>query len=122
VDAFDPAALKEFRGGPIAVGAAQSDVAILLAAAVTRVPVRAVRYRTLCVPQRFRGVPLPVARFAAMLAPLACPVHVWTVNDPAEARLLWQAGVRGIISDDPAAMLALRAAMYGGASAVEARR
>lgn len=113
VDSFDAGALDAFRGGPIAVGAAQGDVALLLAATMTRYPVRAVRYRALCIPQRFRGLRLPIARFAALLAPLACPVHVWTVNDPAEARLLWQAGVRGIITDDPATMLRLRAELYG---------
>jgi glycerophosphoryl diester phosphodiesterase len=97
VDAFDAGALGPFRGSPIAVGAAQSDVALLLAAAVARLPVRAVRYRALCVPRWFRGIPLPVLRFATMLGPLSCPVHVWTVNDPAEARLLWQGGVHGIM-------------------------
>jgi glycerophosphoryl diester phosphodiesterase len=113
VDAFDAAALTPFRGTAIAVGAAQREVAWLLAAAVARLPVRAVPYRALCIPRSFRGIPLPVARFAAMLAPLACPVHVWTVNDPAEARLLWAGGVRGIISDDPGTMLRLRAELYG---------
>jgi glycerophosphoryl diester phosphodiesterase len=36
-------------------------------------------------------------------------VHVWTVNEPAEALQLWRDGVQGIISDDPALMLATRA-------------
>jgi glycerophosphoryl diester phosphodiesterase len=108
VDAFDAGALSPFRGSAVAVGAAQSDVALLLAAAVSRVPVRAVRYRALCVPRWFRGIPLPVLRFASILRPISCPVHVWTVNDPEEARLLWQGGVQGIISDDPGPMLRLR--------------
>jgi len=34
---------------------------------------------------------------------------VWTVNEPAEALQLWRHGVQGIISDDPALMLATRA-------------
>ncbi len=113
VDAFDAAALTPFRGGPIALGAAQRDVAWLLAAAMARLPVRAVAYRALCIPPTFRGLPLPLARFATMLAPLGCPVHIWTVNDPAEARRLWAAGVRGIISDDPGTMLRLRGELYG---------
>jgi glycerophosphoryl diester phosphodiesterase len=113
VDAFDAASLTPFRGSPIALGAAQGEVAWLLAAAVARVPVRSVPYRALCIPRSFRGIPLPVGRFAALLAPLDCPVHVWTVNDPAEARLLWEIGVRGIISDDPGTMLRLRGELYG---------
>jgi glycerophosphoryl diester phosphodiesterase len=35
-------------------------------------------------------------------------VHVWTVNSAAEARRLWSLGVQGIISDDPAVILAAR--------------
>jgi glycerophosphoryl diester phosphodiesterase len=35
-------------------------------------------------------------------------VHVWTVNDPAQARRLWSAGVQGIISDDPGLMRSAR--------------
>jgi len=34
--------------------------------------------------------------------------HIWTVNDPQEAQRLWRLGVQGIISDDPAAILAVR--------------
>ncbi|WP_367079243.1 glycerophosphodiester phosphodiesterase family protein [Luteitalea sp.] len=37
-------------------------------------------------------------------------IHVWTVNDAAQAHALWRAGVQGIIGDDPAAMLAAREA------------
>jgi glycerophosphoryl diester phosphodiesterase len=36
-------------------------------------------------------------------------VHVWTVNSPAVATDLWQSGVNGIITDDPALMLRVRA-------------
>lgn len=33
------------------------------------------------------------------------PTHVWTVNDPSVARLLWALGVNGIITDDPGTIL-----------------
>jgi glycerophosphoryl diester phosphodiesterase len=36
---------------------------------------------------------------------------VWTINSPAVAKDLWTAGVNGIISDDPAVMLKLRATL-----------
>ncbi|MFL6665309.1 MAG: glycerophosphodiester phosphodiesterase family protein [Rhizobacter sp.] len=36
-------------------------------------------------------------------------IHVWTINDPADAIRLWNIGVQGILSDEPATMLAARA-------------
>jgi glycerophosphoryl diester phosphodiesterase len=53
-------------------------------------------------------VPVVDRRFLAVCRRFGVPVHVWTVNDPAEAERLWACGVRGIISDDPASMLRLR--------------
>jgi len=37
-----------------------------------------------------------------------CRVHVWTINDTATAKALWDAGVNGVVTDDPAVMLRLR--------------
>ena len=78
-----------------------------MACALSGYPVRTVLYRAVCIPTSYSGLPLPVARFARLLAPLGVPVHVWTVNEPTEARRLWANGVRGIISDDPGTMLRL---------------
>lgn len=109
VDAFDSAALTPFADSRIAVGSSRNDVARLLAMTTMRIPVRRVPYRVVCIPTSYSGIRLPVARFAEVLEPLGVPVHVWTVNDPAEASRLWSVGVRGIISDDPGVMLELRA-------------
>jgi hypothetical protein len=74
---------------------------------------------------RHGPLPLPVGRFARLLARHGVPVHIWTVNDAAAARVLWGLGVRGIVSDDPATILAARAARMEGsdarASALDAR-
>jgi glycerophosphoryl diester phosphodiesterase len=111
VDAFDAAALTPFRGSRIAIGSSRGDVARLLATTTAALRPRAVPYRAVCVPLGYYGLPLPVARFAAALRPLGVPVHVWTVNDPVVATRLWRAGIAGIISDDPAVMLAAREAL-----------
>jgi len=108
VDAFDSACLAPFAGSRIPVGSSRNDVARLMAMVLAGVRVRAVPYRVVCVPTSYSGLPLPVTRFARALEPLGVPVHVWTVNDPAEARRLWACGVRGIISDDPGVMLQVR--------------
>jgi glycerophosphoryl diester phosphodiesterase len=66
-------------------------------------------------PQPFDAVAMPPARYGLPLPvggyvrAAGVPVHVWTVNDAARARRLWSRGVCGIVTDDPAAMLQVRA-------------
>ena len=103
VASFDPRALNVFRDAPFAIGATQPDVARLLAAALggvrlaTRPP-----FHVASVPRRWRGLPLPVGRFARLLRPWGVTVHVWTVDEAPVAAALWRAGVHGVISNDPA--------------------
>ncbi len=47
-------------------------------------------------------------RFLAATARVGLPVHVWTVDDAADARRLWSAGVTGIITNRPGLMAELR--------------
>jgi glycerophosphoryl diester phosphodiesterase len=109
VDSFDPTALSTFADSQIPVGASQRDVArsiieILLGRSVTPFA-----FRAFCIPLKYRRIPLPVRRLARVAPQQNCVVHVWTINDPAMATRLWTDGVRGIISDDPAAMVRARA-------------
>ena len=108
VASFLDAAVAPFRGSPYATGAARGDVARLLAASLAGVRVRPA-YRLASVPPSYNGLPLPLGRFARALRPAGVPVHVWTVDRPDEARALWAAGVVGMVSNDPAAILAARA-------------
>ena len=62
----------------------------------------------LSVPIRYRGLPVPTRRFVAAARRLGCPVHVWTVNDPATARRLWARGVAGVVTNEPKAMVESR--------------
>ena len=109
VASFLDAAVAPFRGSPYATGAARGDVARLLAASLAGVRVRPA-YRLASVPPSYNGLPLPLGRFARALRPAGVPVHVWTVNDAAEARALWLAGVCGIVTDDPGGIRAARLA------------
>lgn len=108
VDAFDSACLSPFAGSRVAVGSSRNDVARLMACALAGIPIRRVPYRVVCIPTRYSGLSLPIGRFTRILGRLGVPVHVWTVNDTAEATRLWALGVRGVISDDPGPMLRLR--------------
>lgn len=108
VAAFNENAMTAFHGSGIAQGGSRRDTAMLLWRALMRVPVSRVDFNVLCMPPSHRGVPLPVGGYASMLAPLGVPVHVWTIDDPLEAERLRRRGVRGIISNDPGAMLGHR--------------
>jgi glycerophosphoryl diester phosphodiesterase len=106
VAAADPAALEQFREPPFACAASGPEISALYRAALLRRRPPAVRYRCLSVPERHRGLPVPTRRFVAVARELGCPVHVWTVNDPAAARRHWARGVAGIVTNLPARIAA----------------
>ena len=100
-------ALAPFRGSAIASGASQGEVARLYARAVLPGSPRRIPYHALCIPPVYRNIlPLPVLRFARMARAADACTHVWTVDDPARALRYWAGGVNGIITNDPARMLA----------------
>ena len=66
-------------------------------------------YDVLSLTSRYLGLPIPIRQMAASARKVGVPTQVWTVNDPDEARVLWAAGVAGIVTDDPAAILRARA-------------
>lgn len=109
VDSFHEAALVPFNGSRIARGPSRDGLVRLIARLFLPVGKSAkVGPAALCIPRRYRGFPLPVKRLAALMRSAGKPVHVWTVNDPEEARELWGIGCAGMITDDVPAMLAAR--------------
>jgi glycerophosphoryl diester phosphodiesterase len=95
------AALQLFRQLPFATAASGREIGALYRAVLLRRRPAAVPYRTLSVPERHRGLRVPTRSFVAAARALDCPVHVWTVNDPAAARRLWGVGVCGIVTNVP---------------------
>jgi glycerophosphoryl diester phosphodiesterase len=108
VASFDDSVLAPFRGGGFKVSSTQRDVVRLLIPAQLGLAIQRPRFDTMCIPRTFRGLPLPVGALARALGRLGILVHVWTVDSPATARDLWRVGVRGIITNDPAVMIAER--------------
>jgi len=108
VDSFSRDALRVFADSRIAYGASSGDVARLMRDVLVGGAVTPIKYKALCVPLSYYGLPLPVRRFARVAPQHNCRVHVWTINSPAVAKNLWSSGVNGIITDDPALMLKLR--------------
>lgn len=69
---------------------------------------RRLAFDVLSLTSRFRGIPIPVELMAAAARRAGVPTQVWTVNDPAAAVRYWGAGVAGVLTDDPAALLRVR--------------
>ena len=108
VAGFEPASTMPMRHGAIALGASTPDVARLLVPALLRRRVPRPWYRALCIPPMYHGIPVPIGSIVRTTREHGVVTHVWTVNEPSRAQRLWRQGVQGIISDDPALMLAAR--------------
>jgi len=108
VASFDAGTIGPLRGAGFALGACTPEVVKLVLAALARRPFGALPFRALCIPPRWHGIPVPIAALARALRDSATVIHVWTINDPAAALRLWRLGVQGIVSDDPALILAMR--------------
>lgn len=113
VGSFHGSHLAAFAGTRIGTLATRSAAVRLLLLGRARAP----RYAALAVPHRLGGVALPMRRLAAAARRAGRAVHVWTINEPAIARSLWDAGASGMVSDDPGRLVAARA----GASGLSAR-
>jgi len=111
---FVDRALDPFVGSAIPRASSMSEVRSLYWRALLRLAVADVPFRCVSIPRWFKQLPLPLGGYATILRPHGVPVHVWTVDDPGRARRLWRAGLSGIITNDPAVLLAARA---GAASA-----
>jgi glycerophosphoryl diester phosphodiesterase len=97
-------ALRLFREPPFATAASGAEIGALYRAVLFRRVPESVPYRCLSVPLRHRGLPVPTRGFVTAARRLGCAVHVWTVNEPATAQLLWGRGVAGVVTNYPKLM------------------
>ncbi len=109
VGSFLHGAMRVVRARSLPSGASRRDIIALLLRGVVRLAPRRLPFAAMCLPEASNGITLPIARFAAWGRAIGVPVHIWTVNAAADAHRLWDAGVTGMISDDPEAILAARA-------------
>jgi glycerophosphoryl diester phosphodiesterase len=109
VDSFSSSALNVFRDSRIARGAGRNGIVKILAASLTgRASAVPAHVSALAIPRKYYGVPLPVGHLVRTMRAARKPIHIWTVNEPAEAHEMWALGVSGIITDDVRAILAAR--------------
>lgn len=113
VASFLEEALQPFYQEPeIPTGASRQGIMRLWLSATTGLPAPRSRYKAYAVPDRFRDrIHVPTVRFIRAARRGGCPVHVWTVNDPGRARMLWQRGGAGMITNFPGLMVAERSSM-----------
>jgi glycerophosphoryl diester phosphodiesterase len=109
VGSFLHPAMEAVRRASQDSGASRRDMVALYARSLVRLRPHRLPYTAMCIPEHFGALTLPVARFAAWGRRCGVPVHVWTVNNPADALRLWAGGVTGVLTDDPALLLAARA-------------
>jgi glycerophosphoryl diester phosphodiesterase len=111
VGSFLHPAMQVVRAASVASGASRRDMLTLYARSLLGAAPHRLPFAAMCVPEQFGALRVPLARFAAWGRACGVPVHVWTVNAAADATRLWDAGVTGILTDDPATILAARSAM-----------
>ena len=88
-----------------ATTATQAELTRMLPGVLLRRAAAPRGFEAIAMPPTHYRMPLPVSGYVRANR---VPVHVWTVNDPSHATRFWRAGVRGIITDDPATMVAAR--------------
>jgi glycerophosphoryl diester phosphodiesterase len=106
VAAFEHAALAPFVRPPFRRGASRRELMWFWSATAVGIPRRRLSFDLVAAPERWHGLPVPTRRLVRALRALGCPVHVWTVNDPAAAQRLWERGISGIVTDRPATLRA----------------
>ena len=111
VASFVPGALVPFAGSGIPTCATPADLIPRCVPSLLGRRYRHLPFQAMSLPRFYRGIPVPLRALARAAEPAGVPLHVWTVNDGAVARRLWRAGVRGILADDPATILAARSAL-----------
>ena len=114
VGSFLHGAIHHARHAGVSSGASRRDMIALVMRGMLRHAPRRMPYAAMCIPEASSGVRLPIRRFVVWGQALGVPVHIFTVNTAADAHRLWDLGVTGVISDDPATVLAARAERRAG--------
>lgn len=105
---FLPEALRPFEADGLPVSSPPASIAPICLPALLGRRYTTLPFQTMSLPRTYHGIPVPLHALARATEPAGVPLHVWTVNEPAVALRLWRDGVRGILSDDPAAILGAR--------------
>ena len=98
---------RVFAAGQCGSGS-RREIAVLWARSRLGLGPGQVRCAMFSVPEHWRGLRVPTRGFLRRAHAAGAAVHVWTVDDPQRAIALWTAGVQGIVTNDPAAIVRAR--------------
>lgn len=103
------ARLRDLAGSSLCTSASPKEIAALVAAARAGTGTALLRglYNCVQVPVRHNGVEVVTPAFVAAGHSLGRPVHVWTIDQPAEMHRLLDLGVDGIMTDRPSVLRAV---------------
>lgn len=108
--AFRAEILRPFSGSSIPRTATIPEIRNCCVPALLGWRPSALPFQVMSLPRVFKRIPLPLARLAAMGRAAGVPLHAWTINAVDVAHHLWDHGIRGVLTDDPARLLAVRRA------------
>jgi glycerophosphoryl diester phosphodiesterase len=107
----DHAVVRRFRrasGGRIRTAASRREIAAFYLMSCSRLEVLGrPAYDALQVPVEHKGITLVTPRFLGAAHSRDVRVDVWTINDAAEMRRLWDLGVDGVMTDRPGVLAGL---------------
>ncbi|NIM51359.1 MAG: glycerophosphodiester phosphodiesterase [Gemmatimonadales bacterium] len=101
---FDHAALRPFVPPAYARSASRRETTVFWVASRAHLAPAGSAYGAFTVPEHHRRLKVVDGAFVWAARRRGKPVHVWTVDDPADARRLRSLGVAGIITNFPARM------------------
>jgi glycerophosphoryl diester phosphodiesterase len=105
---FDPAAVQLLRVEGLKTGASRPELRAMFARSILGLRSQGFEFDAVFLPRSYYGVLLPVQPALRAAAPMGIAVHTWVENNPDTALRLWRAGVSGIVTDDPAALVRAR--------------
>ncbi len=113
VASFLEPALAPFRAAAVRTAASRAGIRSLWLRSLVGWAAPRLPDRVYAVPDRYKDrLHVPTERFIHAARAAGYPVHVWTVDDPDRARLLWSRGACGMITNFPARLLAERNRLF----------
>jgi glycerophosphoryl diester phosphodiesterase len=88
--------------------ASMRDAAVMIPLSLLGMAPSHPTWDVLSITPNYHGLPIPVVAMTEAARKAGIATHVWTVNNPGQALAFWKAGVTGILTDDPGAIVRAR--------------
>ncbi len=105
---FDPNSVTLLRSAGLSTGASRPELFSMYLRAAMRLSPRHFDFEAVFMPRRYWGLPLSIGPVLRAASGKSITVHTWVENDTGTALKLWNAGVSGVVTDDPASLVRVR--------------